>query len=64
MHRRFTRRMRERAAEHRRKAEETRNADTRALHLELAEEFAARADEVEQGMSTSARLDRLPRSGE
>lgn len=51
MHQRFAQRMRERAAAQRRKAAETRDADTRALYLELAEEFDARADEVERGMA-------------
>lgn len=48
MYQRFAQRMRERAAEHRRKAGEARDIETRAQHLDLAEEFDARADEVER----------------
>jgi len=49
MHQRFALRMRERASGERRKAVETRDANTRALHLELAREFDARAAEAERG---------------
>lgn len=48
MYRRFAQRMRERATQHRRRADEVNDAEARALHLDLAEEFDARADEVEQ----------------
>jgi hypothetical protein len=50
MYQRFARRMRERAAEHRCRAGAAKDADARALHLDLAEEFAARAEEVERVM--------------